>query len=67
MCARRLFFHRGIDLVGDFVQPRGCPRDLRGTVRLLVGGRADLLRKLVNLGDDVRDLAQRSVEVLAQA
>ena len=33
--------------------------DLRRTVRLLVGGRTDLLGELVDLGDHVRDLAQR--------
>ena len=41
-------------------------RDLRRAVRLLVGGRADLLRELVDLGDHVRDLAQRAVQVAAQ-
>ncbi len=63
--ARCLFFHRGIDLAGDLVQPRRSARDLRRPVRLLVGGGADFLRELVNFGYHRRDLLQRHVQVVA--
>ena len=62
-----LLFDRGVDLVRDFVQARGGARDLRRAVRLLVGGRADFLRELVNLGDHVGDLAQGSVQFLPRS
>src|SRR6185503_881685 len=67
VCARRLLFDSRVDFVCDFVQPRGCAGNLRRPVRLFVGGRADFLSELVNLGNNVGDLAQRGVQILAQA
>ena len=52
--------------MGDLVQARGRPGDLRRTVGLLVGGGADLLREFVNLGDHGGDFAQRQVQVVAE-
>ena len=56
--ARRLLFHRGVDLVRHLVQPRRRLGDLRRAVRLFVGGRADLLCELEDFGHDVGDLLQ---------
>ena len=53
--------------MGDFVQARGGASDLRRAMRLFVGSRADFLREFVDLGHHVGDLAQRSVQFLAQA
>src|SRR6185437_2174772 len=48
-------------------EPRCRASNLRRTVRLLVGGSADFLSELVDFGDDVGNLPQRRVEVLAKA
>src|SRR5882762_5163824 len=51
----------------NFVQARRGPRDLRRSVGLLVGGRANFLRELVDFGDYVGNLAQRRAQVFAQS
>ena len=52
--------------MSDFVEARGGLGDLRGAVRLLVGGGADLLGELEDLGDYVGDFAQGEAEIVAQ-
>ncbi len=50
----------------NFIQARGGLGNLRRTMRLLVGGRANLLRELENLGHHIGDFAQRKAQVVAQ-
>ena len=64
--SRSLLFDRGIDFLRDFREPVGGFGDLRGAARLLRGGRADLLRELVNFGNHVGDFVQREAEIFVQ-
>src|SRR5258706_4024297 len=61
-----LFLDSGINFLRNFCEATCRFRNLRGADRLLVGGGANFLRKLVDFGNHVGDFVQRGTEIVSK-